>query len=131
VLEVRPPERPAVVIRTSWQPTASTTTDVIVSMPPAPQLDQPRPLSLLAARGSPSYPMHEVVPSQPDPAALAWLASSSAVMFAAWEERAAIHQFDGGLPRRQAEILALVHLYAQAQRAGPEAQATPPPQLSG
>ena len=130
VLEVRPPERPAVIVRTTWCPTPSTTTDVIVSMPPMPELHErlePSPPPA-APRASPSDLVHEVDPRQPDPAALAWLASSSDEMYATWQERAAIHEFDGGLPRREAEILALVHLFAKAQLAGPQTAAKPPPQ---
>jgi hypothetical protein len=36
--------------------------------------------------------------------------------FALWSERAAIMEHDGGLPRRQAEVMALGHLYEQAMR---------------
>jgi hypothetical protein len=130
VVEVRPPERPAVVIRTSWAPTPSTTTDVVARMPAVPELAarlQPPPAPAdLVPRSAPEL-LPEVIPSEAHPAALAWLASSSAEMYAAWEERAAIHEFDGGLPRAEAEQLAVLHLYAQAQRQRPAPAAMPPP----
>jgi hypothetical protein len=93
------------------------------------------------------YLQHEVAqPIQPGPcagpaasaavddAAVAWLAACTPDEFAAWQERAAIMQHDGGLQRRQAEAAALLQMFAAAQptgapRAGPGlhdvTQATP------
>jgi hypothetical protein len=36
----------------------------------------------------------------------------------AWEERAAILEYDGGLPRERAEALALTEIIGQMRRAG-------------
>jgi hypothetical protein len=141
VLEVRPHDRPATVIRTGWQPTASTTTNMLVTMPTSAELArqlQPPPLSIAPrqppparppapARASPSDLMQEVARAHPDPAAVAWLLSSTPDEFDAWLERAAIHEHDGGLPKTQAEVVALAHLYAEAQRQPPAPAATPPP----
>jgi hypothetical protein len=71
--------------------------------------------------------MQEVARAHPDPAAVAWLLSSTADQFDEWIERAAIHEHDGGLPRQQAEVVALAQLYAESQRQPPAPVATPPP----
>jgi hypothetical protein len=58
--------------------------------------------------------------------ALAWLAACTADQFAAWQEAASIAEYDGGLPRRQAEIIALAGMFGRSQLA-PHAVAIPPP----
>jgi hypothetical protein len=104
-----------------------------VTMPNVSNLpghDEPRRISL--ARSSPG---HDVLPparpkprppTDPDPKALAWLASCTPHEFAAWQEAAAIAEFDGGLPRRQAEIIALAGMFGRLQSA-PQTAAIPPP----
>jgi len=116
---------------------------VIVSMPSVQELpghDEPTRISL--ARSSPLSIEREVAPprrapppdpepqrdAQPDPKALAWLTSCTPDEFLAWQEAAAIAEYDGGLPRRQAEIIALHGLFGRSQQArGPQTAATPPP----
>jgi hypothetical protein len=58
--------------------------------------------------------------------ALAWLAACTADEFAAWQEAASIAEYDGGLPRRQAEIIALAGMFGKFQSA-PQTAAIPPP----
>ena len=132
-VDVRPADRPALVVRTTWTSSPSTSTSVVVTMPDVSNLPghyEPPRISL--GRSSPAYRVQEVVqprprpPADPDPKALAWLSACTADQFAAWQEAAAIAEYDGGLPRRQAEIIALAGMFGRSQLA-PDRAAIPPP----
>jgi hypothetical protein len=131
-VEARPHTRPAVVVeaRCPERPDASSHAVVMATVPeqlPYQPTGQPPDQGSAADHVAACHLVQEPEPPPlPDPAALAWLASSTADEYEQWSERAAIMQHDGGLSRRDAEVLAMGYLFEQAEQRRRQGQAAPP-----